>query len=94
MARGLQVFNADGSTALDTNWRMTRMMGTVVTGTSDGFIDVPALAQGTPWYSLLAADYGNIIPNVEISGIRVSWSFFGAAGTPYARSATIAYGTY
>ncbi|WP_414553738.1 hypothetical protein [Stenotrophomonas forensis] len=69
-------------------------MGSVVTGIVDGFIDVPDLAQGAPWYSLLAADFGNIVPNVEISGTRISWSFFNAAGSAYARSATIVYGTY
>lgn len=94
MSQGLQVFHADGSVALDTTWRITRVMGSVVTGIVDGFIDVPDLAQGAPWYSLLAADFGNIVPNVEISGTRISWSFFNAGGTAYARSATIVYGTY
>lgn len=51
--QGLRVYDGNGNTILDVTDRLTRVCGTVNTGTADGSITDDALLTGTPWYFLL-----------------------------------------
>lgn len=64
--------NSDFTTAL------SRKIGTVTTGTSNGSISVPALSGGIGWYAVLPLSGSNVAalaPSVNISGTTLSWTF-------------------
>lgn len=50
MGQGLRVYNSDGVLTLDTDFRLTRVIGTVyIQDFSDNAINIPEFSQGTPW---------------------------------------------
>lgn len=85
MTYGLKVWDASGATlTLDTDYQITRVLGTVSTGTSSGSTTFPfAAAGGTPWWSLIVTTTvsGAQRPDVTRSGDTLSWAF-SASGTP------------
>lgn len=50
MPQGLQIFNAQGGTVLDLTDRLTRIIGAVSTGMSNGSTTDAELSTGTPWF--------------------------------------------
>jgi len=95
MAYGFRARDAAGNITVEYVDRLTRVLGTVETGTSNGSIIIPP-ADGTPFYALAGAaglGVGIIYPTVSLSGRTLSWSFnFGASS--WWRSVTIVYGVY
>lgn len=99
MTVGVRIRNSDtGKIVLDITDRLTRILGSVNTGTNPGSIVVPEFAQGSPWYYFAGVgrsspfDNGNK-PIVTISGNTLSWAFTNFSGrTRYAD--TIIYGLY
>lgn len=85
MIYGLKLWGSDGTTVtLDTNHTITRVLGTVSTGTSNGSATFPfTAAGGTPWWSLIVTTTASVSqrPAVTRSGDTLSWAFT-ATGTP------------
>lgn len=83
---------------LDITDRITRTIGQVDTGTNDGFIDVPAFAEGTPWFVLSGPafttpfQFGSYVV-ASITGTRLSWTFKATPNRPNVAD-TITYGVY
>ncbi|MCP3732003.1 hypothetical protein M9978_16380 [Sphingomonas sp. MG17] len=77
LAPVFRIRRPDGTVKLDLTKRMFRWLGTVETGTSNGSIDHPGFAQGTPVWRVLpaAADAVGYAPKVTVSGITLSWTF-------------------
>ena len=94
MAQGLQCFDNNGNKVLDVTDRLTRVLGTFDTGTSNGSISDTNLANGIPWYitqnSAEAKWYGKAPFSVNISSNNISWTF--GDGTIVSRK--IIYGVY
>lgn len=94
MTFGIQINDSAGTALLDPTQRVTRVLGSVTTGTTAGSATFSyTAAGGTPWYSLICTSYANSItrPNVTISSDTLSWTF-GSTGTPAA--CTIITGVY
>lgn len=108
MPAGIQTFDASGNLILDLTDRITRLIGSVVTGTVAGSIVVPEFSQGTPFFAVVDTgvlsggwDYtgSGTAPMVPtISGTTLSWdrprNAPGAAYHSNPRSVTIFYGVY
>jgi len=93
MGQGLQIWNASGGLVLDTSHRLTRVLGSFESGTSDGSLTSPGFSQGTPWHVRLTSQLGYTAPTITVSGNTLSWSF-GNVAAEFRRSAFIIYGVY
>ena len=98
MANGLRIRDRNtGQITLEITDRLTRVLGRVNSGTSNGSINVPEFLGNSPFSIVLetaqqAFDLGRT-PTVTISGATLSWTFQGTASRP-AQPATIVYGLY
>lgn len=94
MPQGLQCWDASGNLVLDVTDRLTRVLGTFNTGTTDGSITDPALTTGTPWYVSIGFDnyfyYGEMGCIITVVGSTLSWTF--QSGTKSDKK--IMYGVY
>lgn len=99
MAVGLRCWDSAGLMTVNITSRLSRLHGSVITGTSSGSISVPKFSQGTP-YHIAAMDpsysgglWGAGKPYITISGTTLSWDF--SSVDPAVRASTqIFYGTY
>lgn len=95
MPVGLQCWDVNGNLTLDVTDRLTRVLGTVETGTSSGSVTDANLANGTPWFVMRdTSDYEMLSEancSVVISGNAVTWTFVGS-GTKTNKK--IIYGVY
>jgi len=69
---GLQVNDAAGRSVIDVTDRLSRTLGTVWTGTSDGSLGHAGFAQGEPWFTMLGQEPGYVSPDVTFSGTTMS----------------------
>ncbi|MDP9528479.1 hypothetical protein [Pseudomonas protegens] len=85
-----------GEIVLDITDRLTRVLGTVETGTSPGSIQVPEFANGSGWVTRfdVVADIVTVgmRPVATISGTTLSWYF--PSGYESFIGATLVYGVY
>jgi len=93
---GLRIKHPDtGAVLLNITDRITRVLGTLNTGTANGSYSVDS-ALGTAFFSCLVAnsfDAQSAQPDITVSGNTVSWSFDGA-GFYTKVPVTILYGVY
>lgn len=98
MPQGLQVWGEDGSLVVDVTSRLTKILGSVNTGTSSGSISLSNLPiSGEIWYfsignfSSVPNPYA-MPPKITLSGTTLSW--YVESGIPnYLKApATIFYG--
>lgn len=101
MTYGVQIFDEDGHTLLDTSQRAGRFIGSVETNGLNGSIVVPEFSQGTPFVVVLDNNstitdiytFRPWLPLVTISGTTLSWNYDGA-GASYRANSNIVYGVY
>lgn len=99
MSQGLQVWDAAGNLVLDVTNRLTRIIGTVYSGESDGSIQVPEFATGDAWVCVQQANSFNSIGDATrlikttISGTTLSWAFVGPTDWPI-QGGTLIYGLW
>ncbi len=95
MPSGMQVFNADGSLAMDTNDSITRILGTVQTTRNVNGSLTADFDQGRPFFMMLSrgASGFTIMPDVAINGRVLSWSYSGKNGSATS-DVFIVYGLY
>ena len=95
MSYGLKLWDADGTTViLDTDHRITRVLGSASTGTAGGAATFPfTAAGGTPWWSLIVASAASDTqrPTVSVAGDTLTWAYNGV-GSP--TNCTIIAGVY
>lgn len=98
MPVGIQVFGPDGGIVLDTNYAITRIIGTIqVAAGSSGAIQDNLLTSGRGWYYVFTKGTWGL-SNVPIVSFNpstgvMSWSY-PTNGTRYHADAFIIYGTY
>jgi hypothetical protein len=96
MSLGYRDWNAAGNLIVDTNNRLSRVLGTVdITGGVSGSVTNADFAQGTPFWICTAKEasyslYSGGGPNISVSGSTLSWDFTGRAP----RNARLVYGVY
>lgn len=93
MPAGLQIWDENGNVMLDTENRVTRVLGSFESGTSDGSLTSEGFSQGTPWHVRLTPDLGLTPPKITVSGNTLSWTF-GNVAEEFRRSAYVMYGVY
>ncbi len=83
--------NPDGTVQLDLSKRVTKFLGSIITGSSGGSISVPGFLEGTPFYFTFPNQNAEAVgaPAVTISGTTLSW--LGDVSTSGTR---IGYGIY
>lgn len=97
---GVIIRDADtGTVVLNVSDRLTRILGQVSTGGTNGSLSVPAFSQGTPFAfpvimnpSDPAAIGAGLL--VTISGTTLSWTYTSPSSIAPATSAIIYYGLY
>nr|WP_092069553.1 hypothetical protein [Dendrosporobacter quercicolus]NSL47514.1 hypothetical protein [Dendrosporobacter quercicolus DSM 1736]SDL92505.1 hypothetical protein SAMN04488502_1011194 [Dendrosporobacter quercicolus] len=97
MPCGLQIWDANGNLTLDVTDRLTRVLGTFSTGTTDGSHTDAALAFGTPWiHATSSYPYNSYACQYTVSGTTISWTFI--EGSPFnqdgKRPEYVIYGVY
>lgn len=94
MPAGLETYGPNGATLVSYTSRIGRQLGSLMTGTSNNSVSIPALAQGVAWIATLSPGSGGEIqstPSISLSGTTISWTF--VAGVPgERRSVKIVYG--
>lgn len=94
MPAGLETYGPSGATLVSYTSRIGRQLGSVNTGTSNGAVNIPELAQGVAWIATLSPGQGGTIqstPVIILNGTTISWSFI--AGVPgERRPVKIVYG--
>ena len=82
MAQGLQIFNSKGNNIFDTTENTTYILGRARTGSSNGSLNVPALASGRPWILIVGSSDTSAqlysafaYPSFYISGTTIGWTF-------------------
>ena len=92
MGIGLQVFDANGNTVMDTSTRLGRVLGiAVITAGVSGSLTNNGFYEGTPFFQAMG-DYGSRVvgPALSVSGNTLSWSWPAASSGEY----RIIYGIY
>jgi len=78
MPAGFEAFGPQGQVEVSVTSRMTRLLGRVTSG-QNGSSQVPALAEGRPFYFPILDQNGMMYPKalgeVSFSGTTVSWGF-------------------
>lgn len=97
MPQGLQIRDANGNMILDITDRLTRVLGSFSTGTTDGSHTDAALSSGTPWLHATSSNPFNVyVCKYTITGNTISWAFsnlgYIAAGSRQAEY--VIYGVY
>ena len=74
MAQGLQVWDGAGRTMLDTNDRITRVLGTYTIAVNQGAGELyhAGLASGSPWYSATVLGFSST--RIYIDNQKLSWT--------------------
>lgn len=84
MEQGLQIWDSNGISILDTNTFTGRLLAIISTGGANGSATIPDLATGTPFGVFNAFYTGSndegINPNVTFSGTTITWYY---NTTPY-----------
>lgn len=96
MAAGLRIFDAEGNLDVDITTRLTKQLGIISTGVSDGSFNMnnPSLPNSSYWFICLDAfspSAFNRPPEVNISGSSIIWTFHGVASGER-RSIQVMYG--
>lgn len=93
MAAGLQVWDEFGRPLVEITDRMTRVLGLVDTGGSNGSVSHVGFASGSSWFHVLTPAVGLTadFPNIVISGNTLSWTY---TYLQYATPVQIVYGVY
>lgn len=95
MAYGLKTFDGNGNVVFDPTIPLGRVLGTV-TVSDNGSLNVPAFAQGTPFFMCLTPN-GNAYnpPDVSAAGTTLSW-VYSSSGTGRFAKATVSiiYGVF
>jgi hypothetical protein len=98
MSYGLEVFDVSGNTTLSVTDRLTRVIGEVITGKSNGSVTNSEFLNGTPFYVFvermgLEEFSVRYWPQVTVSGSTMSWSFLGGNSNTRV-SVRLLYGVY
>lgn len=91
MTQGLQLFNANGGLILNVTDSLTRVLGTVQSGTVAGSITDINLLTGTPW-CVVYNEIGVQCWQITFNGAVMSWTFI--PGAYWARDSVLTYGVY
>lgn len=95
MPQGLQIWDAAGNLVLDATSSTGIILGTVSTGTENGAVDVPRLAEGNPFWFVNTEGlplFNSRLPAVRRSGTTLIWEFLGSGSENMA--STISYGIF
>lgn len=79
MPQGLQIWDANGNITFDSTVNTTYILGSGQTTSTNGSIDVPALANGTPWVLITGYTDNQSLtghyPYVTVSGTKIQWTY-------------------
>lgn len=101
MATGLETWDESGNLLVSYTGRIARQFGEFYTGTSNGSIVIPELAQGVAWIASVPEGIAFIdnfsrvsYPAVFLSGTTITWQFFnrGTGGGESLVGCRVAYG--
>jgi hypothetical protein len=98
MSYGLEVWDDGGNNTLSVTNRLTRVIGEVITGKTNGSVTSSEFLNGTPFYAFVERmgleEYAvRYWPQVTVSGSTVSWSFLGGDSNTRV-SVRLLYGVY
>lgn len=102
--QGLRIYDASGNIMLDATSRLTKYIGTLSIGTSDGSYTDNRLQDGEFWYMTLKLNdykkcYGmknkftEFLPEITREGNTIKWTYTESDAT-YRTGLTIMYGVY
>lgn len=102
--QGLRIYDANGNIMLDATSRLTKYIGTLSIGTSDGSYTDDRLQDGEFWYMTLKLNdykkcYGmtnkftEFLPEITREGNTIKWTYTESDAT-YRTGLTIMYGVY
>ena len=102
--QGLRIYDANGNIMLDATTRLTKYIGTLSIGTSDGSYTDDRLQDGEFWYMTLKLNdykkcYGmtnkftEFLPEITREGNTIKWKYTNNDST-YRTGLTIMYGVY
>lgn len=102
--QGLRIYDASGNIMLDATTRLTKYIGTLSIGTSDGSYTDDRLQDGEFWYMTLKLNdykkcYGmtkkftEFLPKITREGNTIKWTYTESDAT-YRTGLTIMYGVY
>ena len=102
--QGLRVYDKDGNIMLDATSRLTKYIGTLSIGTTDGSYTDDRLREGDFWYVTLKLNdykkcYGmknrftEFLPEITRAGNTIKWTYTNQDAT-YRTGLTIMYGVY
>lgn len=102
--QGLRIYDSSGNIMLDATTRLTKYIGTLSIGTSDGSYTDDRLQDGEFWYMTLKLNdykkcYGmtekftEFLPEITRQGNTITWKYTNQ-DTTYRTGLTIMYGVY
>ena len=102
--QGLRIYDKDGNIMLDATSRLTKYLGTLSIGTTDGSYIDDRLGEGDFWYMTLKLNdykkcYGmtnkftEFLPKITREGNTIKWTYTESDAT-YRTGLTIMYGVY
>lgn len=102
--QGLRIYDKDGNIMLDATSRLTKYLGTLSIGTTDGSYTDDRLGEGDFWYVTLKLNdykkcYGmknkftEFLPEITREGTTIKWTYTESDAT-YRTGLTIMYGVY
>ena len=102
--QGLRIYDASGNVMLDATTRLTKYIGTLSIGTTDGSYTDERLQDGEFWYMTLKLNdykkcYGmtnkftEFLPEITREGNTIKWTYK-ESNTTYRTGLTIMYGVY
>lgn len=102
--QGLRIYDKDGNIMLDATSRLTKYLGTLSIGTTDGSYTDERLREGDFWYVTLKLNdykkcYGmknkftEFLPEITREGNTIKWTYTESDAT-YRTGLTIMYGVY
>ena len=102
--QGLRIYDKDGNIMLDATSRLTKYLGTLSIGTTDGSYTDARLGEGDFWYVTLKLNdykkcYGmknkftEFLPKITREGTTIKWTYTESDAT-YRTGLTIMYGVY
>ena len=102
--QGLRIYDKDGNIMLDATSRLTKYLGTLSIGTTDGSYTDNRLGEGDFWYVTLKLNdykkcYGmknkftEFLPEITREGTTIKWTYTESDAT-YRTGLTIMYGVY
>lgn len=102
--QGLRIYDKDGNIMLDATSRLTKYLGTLSIGTTDGSYTDERLREGDFWYVTLKLNdykkcYGmknkftEFLPEITREGTTIKWTYT-ESDTTYRTGLIIMYGVY